>query len=127
MFTKEERIVRHNHIEDLKLEQGVIGRLFNFGHVHPLTGSGLGLGTDDSIAVVGASKEVEGIGLGAAGGSKRSVTKTRANPNHTLYGVPDPRKVRDVISQFIEDSTGVEHLKRIEDLLVAQGKSKPEE
>lgn len=122
LMTKDERIVRHNHIEDLKMEQGVVGRMFNFGHVHPITGSGLGLGSDSSIAVVGASKDVEGVGVGAAGGSKRSVTKARASPSGTLYGVPDPRKVRDVISQFIEESTGVEHLKRIEDLLEAQAK-----
>ncbi len=128
LLTKDERIIRHNHIEDLKMEQGIIGRIFNFGNVNPLTGSGIGTGSDDSIAVVGAGKNVEGVSLGVAGGSKRSVTKARASPTDTLYGVPDPGKVRTVISQYIEDSTGVEHLKRIEDLLEKQaGGPKKEE
>lgn len=123
LLTKDERIIRHNHIEDLKLEQGMIGRIFDFGNVNPLTGSGIGTGSDDSIAVVGAGKNVEGVNLSAAGGSKRSVTKARASPTDTLYGVPDPSKVRTLISQYIEDSTGVEHLKRIEDLLEKQAKA----
>ncbi len=123
LLTKDERIIRHNHIEDLKMDQGMIGRIFDFGNVNPLTGSGIGTGSDDSIAVVGAGKNVEGVNLSAAGGSKRSVTKARASPTDTLYGVPDPGKVRTLISQYIEDSTGVESLKRIEELLEDQAKA----
>lgn len=127
LLTKDERIIRHNHIEDLKLDQGMIGRIFDFGNVNPLTGSGIGTGSEDSIAVVGAGKNVEGVTLSAAGGSKRSVTQSRPSPTDTLYGVPDPSKVRTVISQYIEDSTGVEHLKRIEDLLEKQASGSQKE
>ena len=49
LMNRSERQVRYNHIEDIKMEQGIFGTIFGFGTVLPLTGSGLGTGSDESM------------------------------------------------------------------------------
>ncbi len=118
LMNRSERQVRYNHIEDIKLEQGVIGSILGYDTVLPLTGSGLGTGTDESMVVAGAGSDVKGIGsVGIAGGSRSSSKKVRHNPNDCLFGVPSPGKVRDLITENIQADTGVEHLKNIKELL----------
>ncbi len=114
---KEDRQVRYNHIEDIKLKQSFFGRIFGFGTVVPVTGSGLGTGTDEVMMIGAVGGEAKGLGVGIAGGSRRSARRASDDPRDTLYGVPDPGRVRDLIAQNIQDDTGVEHLKRIEELL----------
>ena len=114
---KEDRQVRYNHIEDIKLKQSLFGRIFGFGTVVPVTGSGLGTGTDEVMMIGAVGGEAKGLGAGIAGGSRRSARRASDDPRDTLYGVPDPERVRDLIAQNIQDDTGVEHLKRIEELL----------
>ena len=71
LMSRSERQVRYNHIEDIKLEQGIIGSIFGYGTVLPLTGSGLGTGTDESMIVAGAGSDVKGLGsIGLAGGTR---------------------------------------------------------
>ena len=121
LMSRSERQVRYNHIEDIKLEQGIIGSIFGYGTVLPLTGSGLGTGTDESMIVAGAGSDVKGLGsIGLAGGTRSSSKKIRHNPNDCLYGVPSPGKVRDLITENIQADTGVEHLKNIKELLSQQ-------
>ena len=114
---KNERQVRYIHIEDTKLKQSLFGRIFGFGTVVPVTGSGLGTGTDEAMMIAAVGGEAKGFAAGMAGGSRRSVRRASDDPRDTLYGVPDPERVRDLIAQNIQDDTGVEHLKRIEELL----------
>ena len=119
-----ERQVRYNHIEDIKMEQGVVGTIFGYGTVLPLTGSGLGTGSDESMMIVGSGAEVKGLGsIGLAGGSRSSSKRIRHNPHDCLFGVPSPSKVRDLITENIQSDTGVEHLKNIKDLLSKQEES----
>ena len=116
-LSKNERQVRYNHIEDIKLLQSFFGRIFGFGTVVPVTGSGLGTGTDEAMMIAAVGGEVKGFAAGLAGGSRRSARRATQDPRDSLYGVPDPGRVRDLIAQNIQDDTGVEHLKRIEELL----------
>ena len=100
------------------MEQGIIGSILGYGTVLPLTGSGLGTGTDESMVIAGSGAEVKGLGsIGIAGGSRSSSKRTRHNPNDCLFGVPSPGKVRDLITENIQADTGVEHLKNIKELL----------
>jgi hypothetical protein len=118
LMNRSERQVRYNHIEDIKLEQGIIGSIIGYGTVLPLTGSGLGTGTDESMVIAGSGAEVKGLGsIGIAGGSRSSSKRTRHNPHDCLFGVPSPGKVRDLITENIQADTGVEHLKNIKELL----------
>ena len=124
LMNKQERQVRYNHIEDIKMEQGIIGTILGYGVVLPLTGSGLGTGSDESMVIAGSGAEVKGLGsVGLAGGSRTSSKRTRYNPNECLYGVPNPSKVRDLITDNIQADTGAEHLKDIKELLSKQEES----
>ena len=121
LMNRNERQVRYNHIEDIKMEQGIVGSIFGYGTVLPLTGSGLGTGSDETMIIAGSGAEIKGLGsIGLAGGSRSSSKRIRHNPNDCLFGVPSPDKVRDLITENIQSDTGVEHLKNIKDLLSNQ-------
>ncbi len=117
LMNRSERQVRYNHIEDIKMEQGIVGTILGYGTVLPLTGSGLGTGSDESMIIAGSGAEVKGLGIGLLGGSRTSSKRIRHNPHDCLYGVPQPSKVQDLITENIQSDTGVEHLKNIQELL----------
>mgnify|MGYP000489368579 FL=1 len=117
LMNRSERQVRYNHIEDIKMEQGIVGTILGYGTVLPLTGSGLGTGSDETMVIAGSGAEVKGLGIGLLGGSRTSSKRIRHNPHDCLYGVPQPSKVRDLITENIQSDTGVEHLKSIQELL----------
>ena len=126
LMNRSERQVRYNHIEDIKMEQGIVGTMLGYGTVLPLTGSGLGTGSDESMVIAGSGAEVKGLGIGLLGGSRTSSKRIRHNPHDCLYGVPQPSKVRDLITENIQSDTGVEHLKNIQELLSKQEKNEAE-
>jgi hypothetical protein len=126
LMNRSERQVRYNHIEDIKMEQGIVGTILGYGTVLPLTGSGLGTGSDESIIMAGSGAEVKGLGIGLLGGSRTSSKRIRHNPHDCLYGVPQPSKVRDLITENIQSDTGVEHLKNIQELLSKQEENEDE-
>ena len=126
MMNRSERQVRYNHIEDIKMEQGIVGTMLGYGTVLPLTGSGLGTGSDESMVIAGSGAEVKGLGVGLLGGSRTSSKRIRHNPHDCLYGVPQPSKVRDLITENIQSDTGVEHLKNIQELLTKQEENEDE-
>ena len=117
LMNRSERQVRYNHIEDIKMEQGIFGTIFSYGTVLPLTGSGLGTGTDESMVIGGTGTEVKGMSLGIGGAARNSSRSVRHNPHDCLFGVSSPSKVRDLITEHIQSDTGVEHLKQIKELL----------
>ena len=124
LMNRSERQVRYNHIEDIKMEQGIFGTIFGYGTVLPLTGSGLGTGTDESMIIGGTGTEIKGMSLGIGGAARNSSRSIRHNPHDCLFGVSSPSKVRDMITENIQSDTGVEHLKQIKELL---GKEESEE
>ena len=126
LMNRSERQVRYNHIEDIKMEQGIVGTMLGYGNVLPLTGSGLGTGSDESMVIAGSGAEVKGLGIGLLGGSRTSSKRIRHNPHDCLYGVPQPSKVRDLITENIQSDTGVEHLKNIQELLSKQEENEAE-
>ncbi len=86
-----------NKINDVVVEIPLLGRIFDFGTVIPLTASGLGVGED--LALAGTSVKVNRFEVGVAGG--RGVNVPRARTFLALYGIPDPDKVSSVISSLI--------------------------
>ncbi len=84
-------------INDVVVEIPILGRIFNFGTVIPLTASGLGVGED--LALAGTSVKVNRFEVGVAGG--RSVNVPRARTFLALYGIPDPDRVSGIISSLI--------------------------
>ena len=117
--SKEERILRYEAITDVVVHKGLMGRIFDFGDVIPITMSGLGLGED--LAGVAVGKEVKKLGVEMAAVGGRTVKVPRARTFMQLFGVPDPERVRNVINKLRAEWSGKPYLVRIakatEDLL----------
>ena len=95
-----ERITLYSKIDDLILQQGLLGKFFNFGTVIPITSSGLGMGQDLAIAgaqMGGGAGGRAGVaaGLFAAGGKAQNVPRELSI--YVLYKIKDPQKARDLI------------------------------
>jgi len=106
------REILYSRITDIVLEKGWLGRIFKFGNIIPVTGSGLGTGEDMSgvMAGVGAGKGVGG-GIAVAGGRMVSVPRTRSY--YMLFAVPHPEKVYDTIIEAMRGSEEAPYLKKI--------------
>ena len=108
---RDERFVDYEDITDLVIHQGLIGRIFGFGDVIPITSSGLATGTDVSMAVAGG--QVRRLGLGVAVGGGRMVRVPRMRTFMGFFGVSDPDAVRDRIEAVKASWREVPYLKRI--------------
>ena len=94
------RTLLYKNINDLIVEQSLLGRIFNFGSINPITASGLGLG--DDFSMVGGAVGV-GVSLGAGGG--KTVSTPRSRSYHQLMGVPDPEGIHDQIISLMHGQT----------------------
>lgn len=115
------RDIFYNRITDVVLEQGFVGRVFNFGSVIPLTAAGIGTGRDTasvSVGVGGGEKTPIGeLGGGIAVTGGKDVTVPRGRSSFILFGVPDPSKVRNVIVENMKNTIEAYKLDRIIDIL----------
>ncbi|MEM2793847.1 MAG: PH domain-containing protein, partial [Candidatus Methanomethylicia archaeon] len=108
-ITHEFREVTFDKISDIVLKQGVLGRVFGFGSLIPITTSGFGLGSDFSIA--GGGILSRGVGVGIGGG--KSVNIPRGRSYFILYGVRKPREVLNLISQIRYEYIEAPYLRKI--------------
>jgi len=92
-----ERATLYSKIDDLLLQKTVLGRIFSFGTVIPVTSTGLGMGQDMAIAGVaaGAGKGGASAGLFAAGAKAKNVPRELSF--YVLYRVPRPEDARTLI------------------------------
>lgn len=97
-----ERYVLFSKIDDLMLQKSLIGRIFNFGTVIPITSSGIGMGQDLAIAgaSAGGGKGPVGAGLFAAGGKVKNVPRDLSI--YVLYRVSRPEEARDMILEEMQ-------------------------
>ena len=118
-IAKDERILRYETITDVVVHKGLVGRIFDFGDIVPITMSGLGLGED--MAGVAVGKDVKRLGVEVAVMGGRTVKVPRARTFMQLFGVPDPERVRNVINKLRAEWSERPYLVRIaratEDLL----------
>ena len=84
--SKEERILRYEAITDVVVHKGLMGRIFDFGDVIPITMSGLGLGED--LAGVAVGKEVKKLGVEMAAVGGRTVKVPRELLEELMELVP---------------------------------------
>jgi len=118
-----ERQVRVEHIQDLVTHQGLLGRLFNYGTIVPITQGQIGIGDEGKALMTGGG--VRGpLGRAEAGAgvavirSKRTPTE---DPADVLFGVPDPTEVKTLLAYSIAESSQVGELRRIRALLEREG------
>lgn len=97
-----ERSTLYSKIDDLILQVNLLGKLFNFGTVIPVTSTGLGMGQDMAIAGAGAGagKMGAGAGLFAAGGKAKNVPRELSI--YVLYRVPDPDEARNLVMEEMQ-------------------------
>ncbi len=119
-FVTKERQLRYESITDLDGTQGLLGRIFNYGTLIPITQSGFGLGADTSEAHVGVgvggSKAGMGAGIGVAAGGGKEVQVGRARTYNQLTGVRPYRDVKYLLETLIQNSTSTPYLQQQVDL-----------
>jgi len=124
---KEVREIMYDKISDVYIGQSLLGRIFNYGTIIPISESGLGLGEDASLAALSTGVSAKGGTLGAIFGGKKGVSKPRAATYFSLHGVKNPRRVRGIIASKILEMKEAPILRRIEDILKEKRDETPEE
>ena len=121
LFGTYERDILYSKIEDLVLRQGFLGKILNYGTIVPTTASGIGTGVDVAKAEagvgVGAEKSRVGAGVGIAVGGERGVVTPRGRSWFILYGVPDPRRIYDLIITQMQEREPAQYLQKQVELL----------
>ncbi len=141
IVTKEERTLRYDKISDINAKQGVLGQIFSFGTIIPISQSGFGLGSDESFAAGGVhigGKKGGGL-LGIFGGGKE-VQTPRTRSYYELHGVYPYKEVKKIVEDRVQESVvtpyqqeqvafqkeQVDIQKQMRDLLKMQNGSKEE-
>ncbi|MCD6237503.1 MAG: PH domain-containing protein [Thermoplasmata archaeon] len=102
IIKKRERTLRYDKITDVDGEQGILGQIFGFGTIIPITQSGFGLGSDQTFAAGGVEAQGKKIGIfGFAGGSKE-VKTPRTRSYYELHGVYPYREIRKLVEELIQ-------------------------
>jgi len=102
VFTKEERTLRYDKISDTNYKQGILGQIFGFGTITPISQSGFGLGADQSFAAGGV-----GVGtkkarfLGLFGGGKE-VQTPRTRSYYELHGIFPFKEVKKLYEGLVQ-------------------------
>lgn len=119
LLTKSERSITFEDITDLETKQGILGRIFGYGTIVPLTASGLGTGADESFAGggAGAGNEEGTVGAALFAGGGREVRVARARTYDQFHGVYPFRKVKLLIQQLLQEHSMVYYAKEQRDIL----------
>ncbi len=102
-ITKTELSIRYDKITVFG-KQSILGQIFNFGTIIPITQSGLGLGSDQSLAAGGlmlGGKKAKLLGI--AGGGKE-VQTPRSRSSYELHGVHPYRDIKNLIEKLVQES-----------------------
>ncbi len=119
---KETREIMHDKITDVYINQGILGRIFNYATIIPISASSFGLGEDAASASVYAAAPVRRSFLGISFGGKRGVNRPRASTYFSLHGVPKPREIHVLIANRQIETKEAPILKRIEGILKEEEK-----
>ena len=98
IITKRTRAIRYDKITEFNTEQGILGQIFGFGTIIPVSESGLGLGSDKSFAGAGAGGGSKLRLFGFAGGG-RDVNVPRTRSFYELYGVHPFKEILKIVNE----------------------------
>jgi len=113
------REILYSNITDIVMEKGILGKIFNYGNIIPITASGLGLGEDSAHVAVGVAAG-KGVTVGGAVIGGRGVKVPRTRSFYMLYAVPRPEEVYNIIVEAMRASEEAPYLKKILDTLRRQ-------
>ena len=105
-------------IQDIAVQQGLLGRIFNFGNVIPTSGAGVGTGEDTAglHLSLGTKTPKAPLFIGLTSSGTKGVTGFRSRPHNCLFGVPNPKKLSSAIIEVKferSEATKLEEIKRI--------------
>ena len=104
-------------INNVVLDQDLIGSLFNFGTIIPVTASGLGMGSDFSSVSMGAQGLLAGIPVNAQVTGGRAIQTPRVRSMYGLFGVEDPEKVQEMVSGLLRSYVQAPYLRKMTEQL----------
>jgi membrane protein YdbS with pleckstrin-like domain len=111
VLTKRERTIRYDKITDINSRQGILGQIFGFGTIIPISESGFGLGSDKSLAGGGlelGSKKARLFGF--AGGGKEVQTPI-ARSYYELHGVYPYKDVQKLVENMVQSHVPTQYQK----------------
>ncbi|KYK21641.1 hypothetical protein AYK25_07970 [Thermoplasmatales archaeon SM1-50] len=115
LFTKRERTIRYDKVADIDAKQGILGQIFGFGTIIPVSQSGFGLGSDKTLAAGGlavGSKKAKVFGF--AGGGKEVQTPI-ARSYYELHGVYPYKDIKQIIEDMVQNHVPTQyHKKQVE-------------
>jgi len=103
VLTKRERTIRYDKIADIDARQGILGQIFGFGTIIPVSESGFGLGSDSTLAAGGVAvggKKAKVFGL--VGGGKEVQTPI-ARSYYELHGVYPYKEIKKLVESLLQD------------------------
>ena len=102
VLTKRTRTVRYDKISDINSQQGILGQIFGFGTIIPVSQSGFGLGGDKTFAAGGVAAGSQRFKfLGFAGGGQ-DVNTPRARSYYELHGVYPFREILKLVEDQVQ-------------------------
>lgn len=111
IFTKRERTIRYDKIADIDAKQGVLGQIFGFGTIIPVSQSGFGLGSDKTMAAGGVEVgSTKARFFGFAGGGKEVQTPI-ARSYYELHGVYPYKDVKQLVENLVQSHVPTQYQK----------------
>lgn len=104
IVTKQERTLRYDKISDINAKQGIIGQIFGFGTIIPISQSGFGLGADKTFAAGGVQLGEKKAKLFGFAGGEKEVQTPRARSYYELHGVYPYKEVKKLVEQMVQGS-----------------------
>ncbi len=104
ILTKQERTLRYDKVTDINAKQGILGQIFGFGTIIPISQSGFGLGSDSSLAAGGiqiGGKKAKLLGIFGGG---KEVQTPRARSYFELHGVHPYKEVKKLVEEMVQSS-----------------------
>jgi membrane protein YdbS with pleckstrin-like domain len=115
IITKEERTLRYDKISDINAKQGILGQIFGFGTIIPISQSGFGLGSDHAFAAGGVQVGEKKVRLMGLFGGNREVQTPRARSYYELHGVYPYKEIKKIVEEYIQQKDTIPyHQKNVE-------------
>ncbi|UCF50187.1 MAG: PH domain-containing protein [Thermoplasmatales archaeon] len=102
IVTKRERTLRYDKIADIDARQGIMGQIFGFGTIIPISQSGFGLGSDKSLAAGGIQLGEKKVGFFGLFGGGKEVQTPRARSYYELHGVFPYKEVKKLVEEMVQ-------------------------
>jgi hypothetical protein len=111
LLTKRERTIRYDKIADIDAKQGILGQIFGFGTIIPVSQSGFGLGSDKTMAAGGLAVGTKKAKLfGLAGGGKEVQTPI-ARSYYELHGVYPYKNIKQMVEDLVQSHVPTQYHK----------------